>query len=629
MTMARSATTRSEATLTQLVSRYPELQLATLADAVPLGEEWIHEIKLDGYRLAGFLTAGTVSLRTRNGNDWTTRFPSIVAAIEKLKAGSAVLDLEAVVLEPSGKSSFQALQTALGDAGDPSSIAAVVFDLLHLNGEDLTPRPQLERKKLLEQILKTAENPTTLRYSQHIVGAGEALFAKACELGLEGIISKRAEEPYRSGRQQGWLKIKCSLRQEFVILGYSKARSGGRALGALYLGYWKGEKLLYAGKVGTGFSMQSAAQLTTQFAPLAMTQPGLTRAEFAGLPRLEWESIQWIQPILLCEVSFAEWTADGRVRHPSFEGLWQDKKPREVKKEMPVPTSAIKSEKRMVEGVVITNANRIISETGQVTKGELAEYYAAVMPFMAPHILTRPISLMRCPSGIDGDCFYQRNPGKGLGADVFPYEFKHNGKTYQYLYIKDAKGLIEIVQMGGVEVHPWGSTVDNIECPDRLIFDLDPSPEVPFEAVKLAAQDLRLHLQNLGMESRLKCTGGKGLHITVTLAGKDEWPAVKEFAASVAHALVKDAPDVYVATMTKAKRTGKIFIDFFRNDYTATAVADYSVRARPGAPVAVPLDWKELKDLASPDQFTIADVLKRIKRKKTPAVESGYRIPPL
>lgn len=627
--MARRATTRPEATLSELIGRYPELQLATLADAVPQGEEWIHEIKLDGYRLAGFLAAGTAFLRTRNGNDWTKRFPAIAAAIEKLKADSVVLDMEAVVFDPTGKSSFQALQSALGDVGNSPSIVAVVFDLLYLNGEDLTQRPLLERKKILQQVLKTAENATTLRYSDHMVGTGEALFAEACKMGLEGIISKRATGSYRSGRQQGWLKIKCSLRQEFIILGYSKARSGGRALGALYLGYWKGEKLLYAGKVGTGFSMQSAVELTAQFAPLATTQPGLTRAEAPGLPRLEWESIHWIQPVLLCEVSFAEWTADGRVRHPSFEGLRQDKKAREVKKEMPMPTGSIDSEKRTVEGIVITHANRVISETGQVTKGELADYYAAVMPFMGPHIVGRPISLMRCPSGIDGECFYQRNPGKGLGPDVFPYEFKHKGKTYEYLYIKDSKGLIEIVQMGGIEVHPWGSTVDNIDCPDRLIFDLDPSPEVPFEAVKLAAQDLRLHLQHLGMKARLKCTGGKGLHVTVPLAGKDEWPAVKEFAASVAHGLVKDAPDVYVATMTKAKRTNKIFIDFFRNDYTATAIADYSVRARPGAPVAVPLDWKELNDLTAPDQFTIADVLKRIKRKKPPAAEAGYRIPPL
>lgn len=627
--MARRATTRPEATLSELIGRYPELQLATLADAVPQGEEWIHEIKLDGYRLAGFLAAGTAFLRTRNGNDWTKRFPGIAAAIEKLKANSVVLDMEAVVFDPTGKSSFQALQSALGDAGNSLSIVAVVFDLLFLNGEDLTRRPLLERKKILRQVLKTAENATTLRYSEHMVGAGEALFAEACKMGLEGIISKQATGSYRSGRQQGWLKIKCSLRQEFIILGYSKARSGGRALGALYLSYWKGEKLLYAGKVGTGFSMQSAAELTAQFAPLATTQPGLTRAEAPGLPRLEWESIHWIQPVLLCEVSFAEWTADGRVRHPSFEGLRQDKKAREVRKEMPMPTGSIDSAKRTVEGILITHANRVISETGQVTKGELADYYAAVMPFMGPHIVGRPISLMRCPSGIDGECFYQRNPGKGLGPDVFPYEFKHKGKTYEYLYIKDSKGLIEIVQMGGIEVHPWGSTVDNIDCPDRLIFDLDPSPEVPFEAVKLAAQDLRLRLQHLGMKARLKCTGGKGLHVTVPLAGKDEWPAVKEFAASVAHGLVKDAPDVYVATMTKAKRTNKIFIDFFRNDYTATAIADYSVRARPRAPVAVPLDWKELNDLRAPDQFTIADVLKRMKRKKPPTAEAGYRIPPL
>ncbi len=324
--MPASATSQPEPALAKLVSRYPELQLATLADAAPEGDEWIHEIKLDGYRLAGFLAAGTASLHTRNGNDWTTRFPALIAALEKLKVQSAVLDMEAVVLDPTGKSSFQALQSALGETGNESAIVAVVFDLLYLNGNDFTPRPLLERKKILQGLLKTGKSAKVLRYSDHIAGSGETLFSKACEIGLEGIISKRANDPYRAGRQQSWLKIKCSRRQEFIILGFSKARSGDRALGALYLGYWKENKLRYAGKVGTGFSMQSAADLTAQFAPLFTTQPGLTRAETPKLTRHEWESIQWIKPVLFCEVSFTEWTADGRVRHPSFEGLRQDRK---------------------------------------------------------------------------------------------------------------------------------------------------------------------------------------------------------------------------------------------------------------------------------------------------------------
>jgi bifunctional non-homologous end joining protein LigD len=258
----------------------------------------------------------------------------------------------------------------------------------------------------------------------------------------------------------------------------------------------------------------------------------------------------------------------------------------------------------------------VISETGHVTKGELAEYYSAVAPFILPHIARHPLSLLRCPSGIDGNCFFQRNPGRGLGADVKPFDFTHKGKKYEYLFIEDEKGLVEVIQMGAIELHPWGAPVDAIDYPDRMIFDLDPAPKVPFEALKLAAQDLRQRLQGKGLESNLKCTGGKGLHVTVPLAGKDKWAAVKSFAGSLADEMAEAAPEAYVATMSKAKRTGKSFIDYFRNDYTATAIADYGVRARPGAPVALPVDWKELKSLTSPSQFTMKDVLKRLGNRK-------------
>jgi bifunctional non-homologous end joining protein LigD len=277
------------------------------------------------------------------------------------------------------------------------------------------------------------------------------------------------------------------------------------------------------------------------------------------------------------------------------------------------------AEKLVLNGVTITHPGRVISEAGQVTKGELAEYHAAMAPFLLPHIARRPLSLLRCPSGIDGECFFQRNPGKGLGSDVKPFEFRHKGKKYEYLYIEDEKGLLEVVQMGAIELHPWGATMDAIDYPDRMIFDLDPAEDVPFEAVKLAAQDLRQRLERRGLESVLKCTGGKGLHVTVPLAGKDKWPAVKSFAASVAEEMVAAAPEAYVATMSKAKRAGKIFIDYFRNDYTATAIADYGVRARAGAPVAMPLEWKELKSLKSASQFLMKDVLKRVKGKRPDA----------
>jgi len=270
----------------------------------------------------------------------------------------------------------------------------------------------------------------------------------------------------------------------------------------------------------------------------------------------------------------------------------------------------------VVGGIAITHPERVISEAGHITKGELAEYYAGIAPLLLPQIVRRPLSLLRCPDGFDGECFFQRNPGRGLGADVRPFAFRNNGKKFEYLYIEDEKGLLEVIQMNSVELHPWGAPINAIDYPDRMIFDLDPAPDVPFEAVKLAAKDLRQRLKRKGLESVLKCTGGKGLHVTVPLAGKDKWPAVKSFAAGVADEMVSATPEAYIATMSKAKRTAKIFIDYFRNDYTATAIADFSVRARPGAPVACPLDWKELKDLKSASQFSMKDVLERVKGKR-------------
>ena len=621
--------------LKRLMDRYPEIQLATLVDKAPEGEGWVHEIKFDGYRLLGFAAGGATSLRTRNGNDWTESFPAIAAAMEKLKVDSAVLDMEAVVLDAEGKSSFQALQAALGEGGRPERIVGYAFDLLHLDGRDLTGLPLIERKDRLKVLLAKSKQ-SVLRYSEHFSVGGADMYKQACAKGLEGIVSKRADAPYIAGRQKTWLKVKCSLRQEFIILGYSAAKSGERALGALYLGYRKDGTLRYAGKVGTGFTMKSALELSGRLRQIESTKPILTRAETKGMGAREWSAVHWVRPSLLCEVAFTEWTEDGRIRHPSFQGLREDKDASEVKQEKPMPaqnapTSAPKAPKPgtlVAAGITISHPDRIISEAGHITKGELAEYHAAVAPFMLPRIARHPLSLLRCPSGIDGkECFFQRSPGRGLGKHVHSFDFRHKGKQYEYLYVDDEKGLLEIIQMGAIEIHPWGASVDSIDYPDRMIFDLDPAPDVPFEALKLAAQDLRKRLRHQGLESSLKCTGGKGLHVTVALAAKNTWPEVKAFGASLAGQMVSSAPEAYIATMSKAKRTSKIFIDYFRNDYTATAIADYGVRARPGAPVAVPLEWEELKALKSASAFTMKDVLKRLKNRKPPAEPKGQVLP--
>jgi len=331
-----AATRKVAMRVDELVRRYPDVQLATLVDQVPEGDAWVHELKFDGYRLLGYLSDGDVVLRTRNGKDWTPRFPSLAAAISKLKVRDAVLDMEAVVLDDAGKSSFQALQAALGGGGNAGAIVAFVFDLLHLNGEDLTSLPLLRRKEKLEALLHRGAKGA-LRYSGHVEGNGANMFSGACKKGLEGIISKLAASHYIARREKSWLKIKCILRQEFVIVGYSAARTGDRALGALYLGYRDKGKLHYAGKVGTGFTMKSARELADSFSALKLDEPGMSRAETKGVPAGEWSAIHWVKPVLLCEVAFTEWTQDGRIRHPSFQGLREDKDARAVKRESPEP----------------------------------------------------------------------------------------------------------------------------------------------------------------------------------------------------------------------------------------------------------------------------------------------------
>ena len=544
-----------------------------------------------------------------------------------------------MVLDSAGKSSFQAMQQALGEGGNRQSIQGYVFDLLYLDGKDVAGQPLTARKKALEFLLKKSTNSNYLRYSDHVAGHGAEMIAKSCSMGLEGIVSKLANSPYHPGRQESWLKAKCLKRQEFVIIGYTAARKGSRAIGALHLGYNDKGRMKYAGKVGTGFSMKDAQDLYNRLAKLTTDAPAIEH-----LPRSILKTAHWVKAALLCEVAFTEWTADGHIRHPSFQGMREDKEPKGVTLEKPKSVTKVEpknalsnvasknvthkkaassdgaskaaspSGKFEVLGVTISHSDRPIFKDPPVTKGELAEFYAAASHWVLKDIAGHPVSLLRCPEGTSGDCFYQRGPGNGLGPDVKPFRWKHKGKSHEYLYIENEKGLIEFVQMGAIELHPWGAPVNSIDYPDRLIFDLDPDEQVPFEAVKLAARDLRRRLKAKGLESFLKCTGGKGLHVTVPLAEKDNWEKVKSFGAAVAEEMVQDVPEAYVSTMSKAKRRGKIFVDYFRNDYTATSIADFAVRARPGAPVAVPLEWKELGTLRSANQFTIRDVLKRLKK---------------
>jgi bifunctional non-homologous end joining protein LigD len=366
----KSRRTRSSArSITELITRYQEVQLATLVDVVPTGANWVQEIKFDGYRLLGFRSSQEVRLITRNGKDWTGNFPSLSMALSELAADNAVLDMEAVVLDAGGKSSFQALQNALGAGGNRESIVAYVFDLLYLNGKDLTKLTLLERKEKLEALLGKSK---TLRYSGHVTGQGEEMLAKACDAGLEGIVSKDVNSPYAPDRGRSWLKIKCSLRQEFIIVGYSEARKGERALGALYLGYRNNGVLQYAGKVGTGFTMNSARELIDRLTKIHAAAPVLSSERTTGLAAGEWRAVHWVKPVVRCEVAFTEWTSDGRVRHPSFQGLREDKNTSEVRMETAPTEKAAATEGRqarhvILHGITITHPDRIISDTGHIT----------------------------------------------------------------------------------------------------------------------------------------------------------------------------------------------------------------------------------------------------------------------
>ncbi|HEU0120526.1 MAG TPA: DNA ligase D [Bryobacteraceae bacterium] len=593
----------SAAAMPDLQARVKTLQLATLVDRPPEGGAWWHEVKWDGYRLLGYVAGGAAALRSRNGLDWTARFPAIQADLQRLPVHSAVVDMEAVVLDSAGRSRFSALQTALQKGGDPRSILGIAFDLLYIDGEDLRGEPLRHRKDRLRPLLAGLD---ALRFGDHLAGDGAAMFQECCRNGLEGVVSKHPDSKYTGGRGDGWVKAKCKNRQEFLILGF-RGSKGAQELGALYLGFWSGGTLCYAGKTGAGLNGTTARELVAQLRAWKRKTPVLPRVEMAPLPPEEWKAIQWVAPRLAAEVAFAEWTKDGRLRHASLQGVREDKEAKEV----------VQEEARR-RGIVITHPDRIISEQGQITKGDLAEYYDKISGTLLPFLAGRPLSIVRCPDGIAGQCFFQRKPGKGWGAEVKPFRFRRHGKTHEFFYIETAAGLLQLVQMGAIEFHPWAATVDAIERPDRIIFDLDPSPETPFEAVKLAAKDLRIRLRAVGFEAALQCTGGKGLHVGIRLTGQMSWEEAKQWSGDMARQMAEGAPEVYVTTMSKAKRHGKIFIDYFRNDVTATSIAAYSLRARPGLPAAVPLSWRELGRLPAADAIDRKAALRRAARKARP-----------
>ncbi|MXO70249.1 DNA ligase D [Alteraurantiacibacter buctensis] len=586
-------------------------QLATLVDAVPDGNGWMHEIKFDGYRALVACKGDKVRVYTRNGLDWSDKFVPLVRHLAALDLPPCLIDGEIVAYDARGNPDFSSLQNVLkrghGSQEESDRLAFHAFDLLELAGEDLTPLSNIERKERLEALLADAEPP--IHVADHVIGAGEKLFAAMCKAGQEGIISKAIDAPYRGKRTRNWVKVKCVLRQEFVIIGWKKSTTRIRPFASLLLAQKEGRQMVYKGNVGTGFDGDTLDRLAGEMEPLATDKPA------AEVDRVASRGVTWLKPELVAEVAFAEFTAEGSVRHASFVGLRADKKVKDVKPEKAQPAPV---EEPPVE---ITSRERVIfPESGQ-TKGDLADYYQAVAPLMLPWAARRPISLVRCPQGRASKCFFQKHDSGSFGPHVSHVPItEKDGGAEDYLYVTDAAGLIACVQMGTIEFHGWGSRSDAVEAPDRLIFDLDPDEGLDFDDVKKAARDIHDQLADLGLTSFAMLSGGKGVHVVVPLTPGHSWDEHKDFARRFAEALAIAQPDRFVATMSKAKRKGKIFIDWLRNQRGSTAVLPYSARARAGAPVAVPIAWDELAEVENAHPFSIDDADKLLARARTPAL---------
>ncbi len=634
--------------------------LAQLADAAPTGDDWLHEIKFDGYRLIGLIDRGRVQLMTRSGLDWTERFPAIAAALAKVPVKSAVVDGEAIIEDAHGISNFSALQEALSDGRCAKEAILFAFDLMYLNGRDLRRLSLDERKTLLAPLIGDASLPA-LRYSDHLVADGDAMAQHACRLGLEGIISKKRSAPYRSGRGGEWLKIKCTNRSEFVIGGYAPSSATRNAIGSLALGYYRDGKLIHIGRAGTGFTQKMAQSLYKQLQTLKSSHSPFVSALTAD----EKRNLVFVEPELVADVEFRGWTADKHLRHAAFKGLREDKAAREVELEGngrspavigrgnmnggkrgktndEIPHRIKASEKEAMphpvkmsagatfEGVKLTHPDRILWAEQGLTKLGLAEYYAEVADWILPYIINRPLSLVRCPGGSDGECFFQKHKFAGLTDAVEVVPLPEQEGIDEALVIRDLRGLISLVQANVLEIHPWGSAIDDVEHPDRIIFDLDPGEGVSWEAVIAAAFEVRQRLQDAGLEPFVKTTGGKGLHVVATLKPEETWDAVKDFTRNIAISMEQDSPSLYLSTMTKKARTGKIFIDYLRNGRGATAVAAYSTRARPGAPVSTPITWDELGPAITANRFDTGNLPGRLASLKADPwlrfAESGGRL---
>lgn len=622
----RTAKTRKAASM----PRFVEPQLAKLVERAPSGAGWAHEVKFDGYRLQLRVEGGDAVLRTRKGLDWTERFAAIARQAEKLP--DCIMDGEVVALDRHGAPDFAALQAALSE-GDSKNLIYYAFDLLFIEGEDLRDLPLMERKARLQDVLaRLKTRHPGLRYVDHFETGGDAVLQSACRMHFEGIISKELSAPYRSGRVGSWTKAKCRAGHEVVIGGWT---SEGRRLRSLLAGVHRGRKLVYVGRVGTGFGAAVMGSLLPKLRDLESD----TSPFAAGASPPKEANMHWARPELVAEIEFAGWTGGGNVRQAAFKGLRADKPADEVEAEKPAkpgktrmakPTSTrrksrttVKSSsasgRAIVMGVSISHPDKPMwpDEKPPVTKLELARYYETVGDWMIDHLQGRPCSIVRTPDGIDGQTFFQRHAM--AGSSHLLEEVKVKGDKKPYLQIDRVEGLIAVAQMGGTELHPWNCQPGNPELPGRLVFDLDPGPDVAFSAVIAGAREVADRLEPLGLVPFCKTTGGKGLHVVVPLTSDSkspDWDTAKTFAKEICRRIAEDEPERYVINMAKKERKGRIFLDYLRNDRTSTAVAPLSSRARAGATVSMPLEWSQVKAGLDPAKYTVRTAPALLKRSK-------------
>lgn len=578
-------------------------QLAQVAEDPPPGELWLHEIKYDGYRMLARLTADRPRLFSRNGKDWSERFSGLSKALNGLPRG-CWLDGEVVVLADDGRSEFSLLQRHLkeGFAADP---VYFVFDLLYSGHEDLRGLALHERKRRLQHLLAALPSgQTPIRYCDHVLGEGSAVLAQACRMGLEGVISKRCDRPYRSGRGAEWRKLKCLDREEFLVVGYTRSGRRRSGFGALLLALPDADGLVYAGRVGTGFSDKSMHALRRSLDGHAVPRSALLEPERA---QRKGEKVQWVTPQLWVEVAFNGRTADGLLRQASFQGVREDKHGADV-------FTAAPSAAPSALPLRLTHAQKVLYPDQGLTKGDLADYFLEMAEPLLDELRRRPLTLLRCPDGRHKQCFFQKHAKSSSPESLRRTVYDSDGKTREVVYVDSTEGLLQLIQLGTLELHVGGAHVDRPDRPDRLVFDLDPDEGLEFSAVVEAARRLRELLDAVGLHSWVRTTGGKGLHLLVPIQRRNSWQEAKDFSRNVARFMARHFPDQYTASQRKAARRGKLFIDYLRNSQTATAVASYSMRARPQAPVATPLRWEELDGKLDPGAFSVISLPARWQR---------------